>query len=248
MSLLEKRIQDPTILRLIRTGLKARVFQKDKTSYIPEIGTPQGGILSPLLSNIYLDELDKYMEELCGQYQGNVKPANRKKNPEANKLLKSGRKSEYYRMRIPSRVHNEEGYRNCKYIRYADDFVIGILGPRYMAVEVRDKIKNFLAEKLNIELNLEKSKVTHVSKSIEFLGYKFSRRTIFVRQIYSGKKVLRKMTIPTLDVNMNRVIYRLAQAGFCTRDGTPKPAFRLLRLPQSEVNQKANYILKGLSN
>ena len=143
MNILERKVQDPTILKLIRTGLKAKVFQKEGTVLIPELGTPQGGILSPLLSNIYLDELDKYMEELCVQYQGNVSSSNRKRNPEALKLLRSGRKSEYYRLRIPSRIHNENGYRNCKYIRYADDFVIGVLGPRSMAVEIRDKIKDF---------------------------------------------------------------------------------------------------------
>jgi len=247
MKILERRIQDPTILQLIRTGLKAKVFQKDGSVFVPEVGTPQGGILSPLLSNIYLDELDKYMEELCVQYQGSVRASNRKKNPEALKLLRSGQKSEYYRLRLPSRIPNEIGYRNCKYIRYADDFVIGVLGPRSMAIEIRDKIKDFLTDRLNVELSLEKTKITHISKGIEFLGYKFSRRTIFVRQSYSGRKVLRKMTIPTLDVNMNRVIARLSQANFCDGEGTPKPAFRFLRLPQSEVNQKVNSILRGLS-
>lgn len=244
MKILERKIQDPTILKLIRTGLKAKVFQKEGTVFVPELGTPQGGILSPLLSNIYLDELDKYMEELCAQYQGSVRPSNRKKNPEALKLLRSGQKSEYYRLRIPSRKHNEIGYRNCKYIRYADDFLIGVLGPHSMAIEIRDKVKDFLTDRLNVELSLEK--ISHISEGIEFLGYKFGRRAIFVRQSYNGREGLRKMTIPTLDVNMKRVITRLTQANFCDGDGTPKPAFRFLRLPQSEVNQKVNYILRGL--
>lgn len=150
-------------------------------------------------------------------------------------------------MRIPSRIHNEVGYRNCKYIRYADDFVIGVLGPQSMAIEIRDKVKDFLEQRLKVELSLEKTKITHISKGIEFLGYKFSRRTLFVKQSYSARTVRRKMTIPSLDVNMKRVIARLTQAGFCLGDGTPIPAFRFLRLPQSEVNQKVNYILRGLS-
>lgn len=247
MKILERRIQDPTILKLIRTGLKAKVFQKDQKPYIPEVGTPQGGILSPLLSNIYLNELDRFMENLSTQYQGDVLPGGRKKNPLAKKLLLAGRKSEYYRLRIPSRIPNEIGYRNCKYIRYADDFVIGVLGPRSMAVEIRDKVKDFLKNELNVELSLEKTKITHISEGIEFLGYKFSRKQIFIKQSYAGTIVNRKMTIPTLDVNMKRVIARLDEANFCDGSGNPLPAFRFLRLPQSETNNKVNYILRGLS-
>jgi group II intron reverse transcriptase/maturase len=247
MKILERKIQDSTILRLIRSGLKAKVFQKDQTSYIPEVGTPQGGILSPLLSNIYLNELDQFIENLCKQYQGDVKPGNRKKNIGANKLLRVGNKSQYYKLKIPSRIPNEVGYRNCKYIRYADDFVIGILGPRSMAIEIKDKVKDFLENELKVELRLEKTKVTHITKGIEFLGYIFGIRQLFIKESYSGHIVSRKMTIPTLDVNMKRVIARLAEANFCDGSGKPEPAFRFLRLPQSETNIKINYILRGLS-
>lgn len=116
-----------------------------------------------------------------------------------------------------------------------------------MAYEIRNKVKDFLTNELNVELSLEKTKITHISEGIEFLGYKFSRRSLFTRQSYSGKIVTRKMTIPTLDVNMERVITRLSLAKFCDGSGNPQPAFRFLRLPQSETNKKINYILKGLS-
>ena len=171
----------------------------------------------------------------------------RKKNPVANKLLRYGNKSDYYRLRIPSRIHNEIGYRNCKYIRYADDFVIGILGPRQIALEIRDKVKDYLKQELNVELSLEKTKITHITEGIEFLGYIFSLRQLFVKQSYGGTVVTRKMTIPTLDVNMKRVIARLSDANFCEGDGNPVPAFRFLRFPQSYANARVNYILRGLS-
>lgn len=250
MRILERRIKDPTILRLIRTGFKEKVFQKDKTYYIPEVGNPQGGILSPLLSNIYINELDQFIENLCKQYQGEIKSGNRNKNTVANNLLSDGYKSQYYNLRFTSRITNETGYRNCncKYIRYADDFVIGVSGPRTMAIEIRNKIKDFLKNELNVELSLDKTKVTHITKGIEFLGYIFSRRQLFNKQYYSGHIVIRKRTIPTLDVNMKRVIARLSEAQFCDGSGNPKPAFRFLRLTQSETNIKVNYILRGLSD
>lgn len=187
------------------------------------------------------------MGKLATQYKGDVLPGKRKKNPRATKLLREGRKSEYYRLRVPSRLINESGYRNCKYIRYADDFVVGVLGPRSTAVEIRDKIQVFLRDELKIQLNLEKSKITHISKGIDFLGYTFSRRQLFVKQSYSGRIVKRKMSVPTLDVNMKRVVSRLAEANLCDGSGNPTPAFRFLRLPQSETNMKANFILNGLS-
>lgn len=226
IELLRRRIQDDTIIKLIKTGLRAKIFYKKEPPSVPEIGTPQGGILSPLLSNIYLHELDLFMAKLSEEYQGNVKANNRRKNPLVSKLLAQGKKREIYRLRIPNRIPDETGYRNCKYVRYADDFVVGILGPRSMAIEIRNKIKQFLKQELNIDLSMEKTKIAHISKKIEFLGHLFGRKNLFVRQQYSGKIVKRRMTIPTLDVNMNKVIKRLKEVQFCDGNGTPEPAFR----------------------
>ncbi|MEM9680334.1 MAG: group II intron reverse transcriptase/maturase, partial [Bacteroidota bacterium] len=213
-----------------------------------EIGISQGSILSPLLSNLYLHELDLYMDELGIKYQGTVTSTNRKRNPIAHKLLRQGRKAEYNRLKISSRVHNDPNYRNCKYIRYADDFVVGILGPRSMAIEIKTKIQEFLSEKLQIELNGEKSNVTHISKGIKFLGYKFGRRFLFTRSKRGNKLIKRKMTIPTLDVNMEKLISRLKDSQFCDGSGNPEPAFRFLRHSQADINKRVNSILTGLSN
>lgn len=187
------------------------------------------------------------MVELGEEYQGVVKADNRRKNPEAHKLLRSGQKSKYYSLRIPSRDPYQSGYRNCKYIRYADDFLVGIVGPRSMAVEITRRIEVFLRDNLKVNLSMDKTKITHISKGVPFLGYKFGRKSLFTTQRYGKKVVMRKMTIPTLDVNLKRVIERLAQAGFCDGSGEPKPTFRFLRLPQSEINMKVNRILRGLS-
>jgi group II intron reverse transcriptase/maturase len=248
IGLVQKRIQDPKIITLLKTGLKAKVFEKNKPPIPLQIGTPQGGILSPLLSNIFLHELDAYMETLEGFYLGPKKPKDLKKNPITHKLLRSGNKKTYYKLKIPSRVHDDPNYRNCKYLRYADDFVIGVLGPRSMAVEIRNKIQTFLKNELKIKLNLEKSKVTHITKGIRFLGYKFGRRFLFVQTKRGTKFYKRKMTIPTLDVDMKKVIANLARVNFCDGEGNPTPAFRFLRHPQGETNKKINTILRGLSN
>jgi retron-type reverse transcriptase len=252
MGLIARRIRDKAILKLIASGLKAKILSpkavEGSPTLTPEVGTLQGGILSPLLSNIYLHELDTFMGKLAKEYQGATKASNRIKNPQANKLLRSGQKSLYYKMRIPSRIHNDLNYSNCKYVRYADDFFIGVIGSRAKAEEIRGRVHEFLRNVLKLELSLEKTKITHISKKIEFLGYLFSRRTLFVKQRYRGKIVTRKLTIPILDINMVKVIDRLNAAKFCDKSGNPEPAFRFLRLPQADTNVKANRILKGLSN
>lgn len=245
---IENRIKDKHIIKLIRTGLKAKVIKNDYLVFTPETGTPQGGILSPLLSNIYLDKFDKFMQTIIDEYQGTILPSNRRKNPKYLKMMRNNCKKEVHKLKIPSRDPFQKEYRNVKYVRYADDFLVGIVGPRQLAFEIRDKIQNFLKNELSIELNLEKTNITHISKGIPFLGHIFTRRAMYIKQTYNGKLRNRHMTVPLLKVNIAKVIKQLAIAGFCDLKGEPKPLFKYLRLPQSEVNRKVNWVINGLAS
>lgn len=135
---IQRRVKDPIIIKLIRDGLQARVFAKDKSTYIPEIGTPQGGILSPLLSNIYLDEFDKYVNTLMEEYKATSRKPRR--NPAIEKYYKTKNKSDIYRLRIPYNDPKDKGNIKLKYIRYADDFLLGVTGDRAFAMNIREKI------------------------------------------------------------------------------------------------------------
>lgn len=139
-------------------------------------GTVQGGIISPILANIYLDKLDKYMEE----YIQNFDKGNRRlRNPEARvlegrkmtvtknlkkekdetkrtALQKEIREIEKKRVLIPYGVEMDDTYRRLKYVRYADDFLIGVIGSKEDCKEIKENIKQFLAEKLKLELSDEK--------------------------------------------------------------------------------------------
>ena len=97
-------------------------------------------------------------------------------------------------------------------------------------------------------LSLEKTHITHISKGIKFLGYIFGRNAYVIKQFYHHRVVNRRMTIPTLYVDMTKVISRLKEKGFCDGAGNPTPCFRFLRYPQSEVNKKINMIIRGLCN
>jgi len=145
MKLLRKRIEDERLLMLIWKFLRAGVMER-KLFKDTERGTPQGGIISPLLANVYLHELDKYMEKYTA--------------------LSSYEKT----------VRRKAGQANYVYIRYADDFVILGNGTRVQMGEMCQEIRNFLATTLHLNLSMEKTKITHLNDGFDFLGFTIQRR------------------------------------------------------------------------
>lgn len=251
LHLLKRKIRDKLILNLIESGLKADViFNKKIIEHIS--GTPQGGILSPLLSNIYLNELDKYIESIEHEYQG---PSKRPKaNPDYTKIMNKRRKGwdpkKARKLKINKSDPFDPLYRHIRYVRYADDFLIGVAGPRNLAIEIRERIREFLETKLSLKLNLEKTKITNISEKVPFLGYLIGRRTMLTKQRYGTEKrgVNRKVVFPILDGNIHKMIDSLAKNNFCDKSGFSKPNFSLLMLPQSEINSRINSIILGISN
>jgi len=146
-------------------------------------GTPQGGIISPLLANIYLNELDKFVEDtLMPAYtKGNA----RKKNPEYRRIQKQakaahtqGNREEAKRLRAEYRklaTTTPSDYRRLRYVRYADDFLLGFVGPKNEAEEIRRRLGEFLEQRLKLTLSPEKTLITHaLDGKAKFLGYEIS--------------------------------------------------------------------------
>lgn len=196
LSVLKENIQDNRFLRLISNLLKAGYMENWKYNSTLS-GTPQGGIISPLLSNIYLDRLDKFVEtNIIPKYTKGVK---RKVNPEykkyANKAYKcrkqgdiTGAKEYSIKMsKIPSVMTQDPDFRRCHYIRYADDFLLGFAGPKREAREIKEKIKKFLL-KIKLELSDEKTLITHATtEKARFLGYDILRFSCETRRSVNGK-------------------------------------------------------------
>jgi len=181
LSILQEKIHDEPFIRLISELLEAGYLEEWKF-HATLSGTPQGGVLSPLLANIYLDRLDTYVEqELIPEY---TKGEKRKRNPAYHtlgtgvyRLRKQGRTEEAKLLRqqmqqLPSQDPEDPDFRRLKYVRYADDFLLGFTGPRSEAEEIKQKLEVFLREHLKLELSQTKTLVTHArTERARFLGY-----------------------------------------------------------------------------
>jgi group II intron reverse transcriptase/maturase len=178
---LAEKIHDQRFLRLIRNMLKAG-YLEDWEYRETLSGAPQGGVVSPVLSNIYLHKLDEFVEqELIPQYTQGLK---RERNPEyqgiANLLKRAGtqrnpamtRSLKQDLLKLPSGDPLDPGYRRLRYVRYADDHLLGFTGPKAEAEDIRTRLAGFLRETLGLELNQVKTLITHArSQRARFLGY-----------------------------------------------------------------------------
>jgi len=181
MNILRENILDNRFLRLIEGALNAGYCEE--WTYHPSLsGSPQGGIVSPILSNIYMDRLDKYVEEtLIPIY---TRGHRRKGHPHYKRI---GDMVDYYRKKgqldkaedlrremqqYPSQDPKDPDYRRLRYIRYADDFLLGLAGPMMEAKDIKDRISMFLGTELKLTLSAEKTLMTHAhTERARFLGY-----------------------------------------------------------------------------
>jgi group II intron reverse transcriptase/maturase len=181
LSIIAEKVRDNRFLRLLDGLLKAGYLENWRY-HETRSGTPQGGIVSPILTNIYLDRLDQYVAgTLIPQH---TRGKSRKANPtyqtyhlKAWKLGKKGarreaRNYEKIAQQLPSRDPNDPDYRRLRYIRYADDFLLGYTGTHEEAEAIKEKLREFLRDRMHLDLSEEKTLVTHArTEKARFLGY-----------------------------------------------------------------------------
>jgi group II intron reverse transcriptase/maturase len=181
LDILKKRIHDGRFINLIRELLEAG-YMEDWTFNQTLSGVPQGGVISPVLSNILLNKLDTFVETvLLPKYtKGVERKANSEYHRLANEAARQRRKGNVERaeelkkqfQQLPSMVVNDPEFRRLKYVRYADDFLLGFIGPRSEAEEIKQHLAEFLQEELTLELSQAKTLITHSrSEAARFLGY-----------------------------------------------------------------------------
>jgi len=184
LEIIRRDIHDGQLLKLIDDLLKAGYMEE--WQYFDSLsGTPQGGIISPLLANIYLNELDRFVEDtLIPAYtRGGRRKASSEYVAISGKIKKAWdcqNHEEYRRLtqerrKLPSKDPCGPDYRRLRYIRYADDFLLGFIGPRNEAAEIRDRLSDYLAKELKLTLSPEKTLITHAhDEKAKFLGHEIT--------------------------------------------------------------------------
>ena len=181
LSVLGDKLHDNRFLRLLKYLLKAGYMEDWKHGRTLS-GTPQGGVVSPILSNIYLDRLDKFVETVLipANTRGTKRKRNRAWGALSTRLYYHRKKGNHQlakqlrqqMLQLPYNDPYDPEYRRLRYVRYADDFVLGFIGPKAEAEQIRESLRTFLRDTLKLELSKDKTLITHAtSQAARFLGY-----------------------------------------------------------------------------
>ena len=181
LSVLGEKLHDNRFLRLVRNLLRTGHLEDWRYGKTLS-GTPQGGIISPLLSNIYLDRLDRFVEQVLIPAHTRGK-ARRTNNRHAALMVRArywARKGDHEQARalrkemqqLPSGDPNDPDFRRLRYVRYADDFLLGYIGSKAEAEGIKRQLDKYLKETLKLELSSEKTLITHATtQPARFLGF-----------------------------------------------------------------------------
>lgn len=218
VNILRRRIQDEHFIGLIWKFLKAG-YMEDWVYHNTYSGTPQGSIISPILANIYLNELDVFMAQYAQTFRQGDK---RRINPDYKKTLDKRRGKQEWLKRNEHKISQEQkaavkaeideinqylrtipyvdpmddGYKRLVYVRYADDFLIGVIGSKVDAKQVKADVGQFIRQQLHLELSQEKTLITHGSDFAQFLSFQITASTEqnstrtkagYIKRSYTGR-------------------------------------------------------------
>lgn len=267
--ILSRKIKDRNFMDLYWKLVRAGYVERE--NLIPsKVGVPQGGLLSPLLSNVYLHEFDKYMEKRIeelstpGKLISKVNPkivwysvrlgrlANHYRETKDLNTLKELKALRQERNSLPSRIR--EGVR-IHYCRYADDWIIGIVGDRSLAERLKAEVGNFLQDTLKLEMSKEKTKITNLSVDrAHFLGVEIHvpnprESKLVTRNMMDGRKIVARVNHTRMYFPIREIYKDLLKAGFVKDEkGTPSAQTKWIFLDHRGIILRYNAVVRGYLN
>ncbi|MFQ6584965.1 reverse transcriptase domain-containing protein [Priestia megaterium] len=277
ISILRRKIEDEAFINLIWKFLRAG-YLEEWNYHKTYSGAPQGGIISPILSNIYLNELDRYIENYkCHFDKGKArkrlkeyrtrearlqrtKKRYKLKWSEMNEMEKE--KAQFHvknlkehMMELPYKDPMDEDYKRLQYTRYADDILIGVIGSKEDCRKVKQDLTIFLEQELEIELSQEKTLITHSGDRARFLGYdiKISHDNMTTKYTASGyKQRTRTMVCELLlphDIWRDKLLqYKALKIDSKTHKWKSAHRAHLLQNDDLEILSTYNAEIRGLYN
>ncbi len=253
LDIIRRDVHDGRLVRLI-DGLLNAGYMEDWLYHDTPSGTPQGGIISPFLANIYLSELDRFAEEtLIPAYtRGGRRKGSREYRILSQHITAARRREDFEevkrlvqeRRKLMAVEPIDPDYRRLRYIRYADDFLLGFVGPKKEAEAIRDQLGEFLSQRLKLTLAVEKTLITHaVDGKAKFLGYevKVTRARDLIAE--NGKRA----TNGSIALLMPRQVVQTYRDRF-SKGGKPVHRPELLADTDHTIIQRYQSVLRGLYN
>lgn len=214
-----ERVHDQTFIDLLYNALKVGFISLEK-SLSSELGTPQGSVVSPLLCNVLLHKLDLWLEQFMSSF-------NKGSRIYSYPLTPPRKLADALPPNIGCQMPIDPHFKRMMFVRYADDFIIGIIGSKEDATLIRDKLRSFLADKLKLEFSMQKTKITHArSEMAHFLGTYIRISPLELRPVRTSipadKTLIWKVgSRPKLLAPINKLVDKLVARGMAKPGGVP---------------------------
>lgn len=278
IDILRKRIDDEAFISLMWKFLKAG-YMEQWQYHMTYSGTPQGSGMSPILANIYLNELDRYMGEYKARFYKPTRTANpahcnmaskifyyKAKNDkvwddlsveEKKECARTLRQMRSEQRKLPTHPVQETSYKAIQYVRYADDFIVGVIGSHEDAKKLKQDLTVFLKEKLGLTLSTEKTKITNTAENARFLGYDISvSRSQDIKRLKNGKRQRVYSGVVQLRMPLEKWTAKLLEYGAIRikKDESGKerwktmPRGKLINRTDIEILSRYNSEIRGLYN
>lgn len=272
LDILREKIADDRFINLIRKFLNAG-YLENWVYHRTYSGTPQGSVISPILTNIYLATLDRKLEAIAQHYQrGKCRKHQGKKihlmqkrqrwlqQGEIVPALRASLKNELRALnrrllQTPTYDYHDSSYLRVKFLRYADDVMVGVIGPKALTEQVKEDIATFLQEKLKLELNEKKTRLIHLpTERARFLGYDFKAATARLRRRNLRRKGSPHNVVQTVKTNVGNIKLLVPLRELSKkldpylRNGKPKCRAELIGQSVESLIAQYNAVIRGWYN